>query len=344
MIGPVLNLMYYSFYEIIVARNRKKSVGQKKQKTNVTFKIHISQSSKQRGRDDVFDGPSSRLRKRRYEDDDVIYISSKGKSGSEKYGLRCSSRHKRYPIDDSDTDFHKSPKKICKKGKSTKFSSKFKSDGDKGQLKLQTRSSPKSLQKAVVSLNEKQKEAVRAMGLGGLLCLQVSSLPMKLAYFVVDHLDPDNCLLRINEWEMEIVEEDVHYVLGLPLGGDIFRQGKRLRRSSNEFLNRFRRCAGGGANGVKCSHIIDRIKVMDEDDDDFKLLFLVLFFSTMVESQENGRCNERILDSIKSIESIPKLNWCEYILHSLMVNTRKWKSDKSGYFVGPLTFILVCVI
>ncbi|KAG6399950.1 hypothetical protein SASPL_141436 [Salvia splendens] len=70
------------------------------------------------------------------------------------------------------------------------------------------------------SLNERQKNAVRQLGFGGLLDFDVTSVPGTLAYWLLEHFDHLRCCLMLpNDVELEVDTKDVELVFGFPNGG-----------------------------------------------------------------------------------------------------------------------------
>ncbi|KAL9669531.1 hypothetical protein QQ045_007078 [Rhodiola kirilowii] len=59
----------------------------------------------------------------------------------------------------------------------------------------------------------------------------------------------------------------------------------------------------------------------------------------MVESTKNQFCNQRIINCIEGVDEIRELNWCEYIIQSLIKSKRTWLKDRKSCYTGPLTFL-----
>ncbi|MFS7928741.1 hypothetical protein Hanom_Chr04g00324301 [Helianthus anomalus] len=65
----------------------------------------------------------------------------------------------------------------------------------------------------------KNKEIVRQMGFGKMLSLKIDTIPGKLAYFVVNHFDPNKMEIRFGRIAIKVDEETIHQLLGIPNSG-----------------------------------------------------------------------------------------------------------------------------
>ncbi|KAJ8444074.1 hypothetical protein Cgig2_030931 [Carnegiea gigantea] len=78
--------------------------------------------------------------------------------------------------------------------------------------------SPKGLRQLIEKLNDKQKEAVKEIGFGGLLHLQLDMIPGKLAVWLVRNFDTCSCSLPLTHGRFRVTEHDVYMTLALPKG------------------------------------------------------------------------------------------------------------------------------
>nr|GMC71113.1 uncharacterized protein LOC109183389 [Ipomoea batatas] len=84
---------------------------------------------------------------------------------------------------------------------------------------LKIRAFPKILTKAVEQLSPAQCQAVKDIGLGSLLDLQITNLPHQMGLWLVENFDPRSCTLQLqNGQTIHITADDVAAVLGLPKG------------------------------------------------------------------------------------------------------------------------------
>ena len=76
-------------------------------------------------------------------------------------------------------------------------------------------------------------------------------------------------------------------------------------------------------------------------EDDFKTYFMVFVDFSMVKGHQDRKANYKILYSLMNVNEIRNRNWCLYTLKSLSTSVEKWKKKPIGFFIGPLTFLLV---
>lgn len=67
-------------------------------------------------------------------------------------------------------------------------------------------------------MNEKQREVVKEIGLGCFLSLNMHGLLLKLGKYLLERFSTKNSRLKLEEESVDIDEEDVRLVLGIPGG------------------------------------------------------------------------------------------------------------------------------
>ncbi|KAI3503899.1 hypothetical protein L1887_32373 [Cichorium endivia] len=128
-----------------------------------------------------------------------------------------------------------SKKKVIEIGSSSKPSKKVKIDEKEdinvdskayppGLRRLSTRMTPGKLSLTMKTLSEVQKEAMKSMGFGSLLGMDIDSIPGKLNYVLLDNYDPTRNRLKVNKDWITITKELVHDIIGLPMGGENIKE------------------------------------------------------------------------------------------------------------------------
>ncbi|KAJ0630070.1 hypothetical protein HanHA300_Chr00c0516g0776141 [Helianthus annuus] len=83
---------------------------------------------------------------------------------------------------------------------------------------LKTRSSPKKLYNAISYMSQRQEEAVKEMGFGGLLGFVVDEIFEKLAFHVVDQFDADRLTLNLGKAQLPMTSTLISKLLGIREG------------------------------------------------------------------------------------------------------------------------------
>ncbi|KAJ8423982.1 hypothetical protein Cgig2_030083 [Carnegiea gigantea] len=101
--------------------------------------------------------------------------------------------------------------------------------------------SPKGLRQLIEKLNNKQKEAVKEIGFGCFLHLQLDMIPGKLAVWLVRDFDTCSCSLPLTHGRFRVTEHDVYMTLALPKGPFEVTEAKSETNSSAEFKTLLKR-------------------------------------------------------------------------------------------------------
>ncbi|KAK9074316.1 hypothetical protein SSX86_006914 [Deinandra increscens subsp. villosa] len=97
---------------------------------------------------------------------------------------------------------------------------------------------------------------------------------------------------------------------------------------------------------ISPKQIVDEIE--DSEDEDtfiFRLDFLMLVLTVLVECYAQGSCREHILDLITRGLPFERVNWCEYIVDSIKYCKDNWRPEDPAYqFAGPLTILTMLYV
>ncbi|GJY28152.1 hypothetical protein Tco_0403919 [Tanacetum coccineum] len=145
-----------------------------------------------------------------------------------------------------------------KKGKGSK--------AEKPYLTCNTRSSPKSMYEAMMTLTDPQKKCLKDMGFERMIHFPIVELPSALAYHATDHFHPGSMELRLEKGFIKATRQKVHDMLGIPMG----------------------------ARTAIASVISDTT----EADFMFRMNFITLFRSTMGTLDNGGRVSTKLLKRI----------------------------------------------
>ncbi|KAK1412697.1 hypothetical protein QVD17_34154 [Tagetes erecta] len=208
---------------------------------------------------------------------------------------------------------------------------------------IRTRSSPKQLFKAVTLIKKKQREAVTSMGFGKLLSFKVDGIPAKLGHYVVDMFDEDKMEIRVPNGTIKVDSEAVHRLFGIPNSGidlESINLAKNLEPSVACWRNLYENYYIGP------TEIVTRMAASGDDDSFFfKLDFIILFLSTMVECHTHGKCKLDILHALSGDTDFSNIDWCGYVVNSIKKCKVGWKRccTKSP-FRGALTILTLLYV
>uniref|UniRef100_A0A803N5V6 Uncharacterized protein n=1 Tax=Chenopodium quinoa TaxID=63459 RepID=A0A803N5V6_CHEQI len=142
--------------------------------------------------------------------------------------------------------------------------------------------SPSSIVQVIEKCLKNQLKAIRAIGFGSMEFLKVTQLPLQLGLWLVHHFDANICSLNIPDFEpFCITEENVHQVLGLPMGGieidkNNFSRDKRvIQQWKKQFKN--------NSLSIKIGELKEFLKEHNSVGLMFKRNFVVLCVSTLMD-------------------------------------------------------------
>ncbi|CAI9271372.1 unnamed protein product [Lactuca saligna] len=195
---------------------------------------------------------------------------------------------------------------------------------------------------AVMGMSPEQKQAILRMGFGSILQVNITSYPGQLSYYLLDVYDADSKRLVLQNSVIEITEQTVHDMMGLPFGGEDINE-LPLCDKGNQILEEWRgQYSGDKFNGEE---YLRRIQATTKDNLMFRLNFLTLFVNNFIESMLMGTNQIKVVRKLVLVEDFSKLNWCKYMLDCLGSRKKLWKrDDKSSYYSGPITLLILVYV
>ncbi|KAD4888794.1 hypothetical protein E3N88_20867 [Mikania micrantha] len=208
-------------------------------------------------------------------------------------------------------------------------------------------SSPAQLFRCVKLLRDKQKEDVRQMGFGSLLKFNIDGIPSRMVHFVVDRLKSKKMEIIGRSGSLKITPQMIHRLLGVPIGGIKIESIVPLE-VLDESVCQWRRQYEGRLIAIR--EIVEKIEsAEDENTFDFRMDFLLLFMTILVECHKNGRVRENILRYITSETDFSKMigvitylkaskvaKWDEFWNKNRLKIREDWEIKHGGFGRGSL--------
>ncbi|KAL2893663.1 O-fucosyltransferase 16 [Bienertia sinuspersici] len=159
---------------------------------------------------------------------------------------------------------------------------------------LSSRMSPSSVCSVMKNLSPSQKKAVNEIGFGSLEYLKVTQIPLQLGYWLVKHFDANSCSLVIPGGDaLTISEEDVHEVLGLPIGGEEIELDLEVK--DIDVVKQWKSQFSENCLQVSIGQLKKFLESNKKGGDMFKRNFVVLCVSTLMYGTQNTFINHWIL-------------------------------------------------
>ena len=195
------------------------------------------------------------------------------------------------------------------------------------------------------SLSEEQKEWVKDAGFEALLDFDLVMIPSKLAYNVFQIFEHNSLTLKLKNKDVNIVEEDVFDVLGLPHEGQTILLGSHEKHKEriDNWLAQF------STNNITVSMIVEIMNGKKDTEnfkrpevtENFKLNFLIVMSNILIETPTNSYIEKQLLRFDDDLDNCCYYNWAEYLINRLVAGTESWNRTSSTFFTGSLIFLTV---
>ncbi|KAK1395320.1 hypothetical protein POM88_014376 [Heracleum sosnowskyi] len=209
---------------------------------------------------------------------------------------------------------------------------------------VKIRNSPRVFTNMIDALSDKQEEWVKKAGFKNLLHFELFEIPQRLSYKVVEAFDEKHCKLILKKGDIDVTEQAVHDVFGLPCRGMEIKTGKNSRIEERIKTWRAQFPMTEGTNLVRISDVVDKIKQTGEVDDIFKMNFLVVMTHVLIRSNTNNSVTQTIISLNDELDNCGKYNWAKYLIENLVITKKRWMHTSSLFFTGPMIFLLVLYV
>ncbi|MFS7926063.1 hypothetical protein Hanom_Chr04g00292571 [Helianthus anomalus] len=178
------------------------------------------------------------------------------------------------------------------------------------------------------------------MGFGKLLTMGIEKITAKLAHYIVLNFNPETMEIELGDKKIMVDKEAISQLLGFPCGSLIISENERLQEREhivNVWKSRY--------PTFLVSTFQIGAKIIENDYNEeilFKIDFLMLVITTLIESNQNGTCKYQLLDLLRMENNFGDYDWCAYTMDALRGCKKNWKPyNVNSQFAGPLTFLVL---
>lgn len=196
----------------------------------------------------------------------------------------------------------------------------------------------------ISGLSEQQKTWVRNTGFGQLLDFTLGKIPHRLAYHVFQLFDASSQTLKLPGRAIPITDQDVYDVLGLglPVGQRGFNYATTTTTTrKNLWTSQF---PEKPEYNILPSTVIDIMNGMTEDNEMFKLNFLMIMSNGLIERNTTSYLIRDVLEYEIELDDCAAYNWGELLIRSLVNTKNSWKKLKTLFYPGSIIVLTVSTL
>lgn len=210
---------------------------------------------------------------------------------------------------------------------------------NKEKKEIKIRNSPRLLSEVMFFLKEDQREWVKDSGFEPLLEFGLEMIPSKLAYNIFQIFDHNTVSLQLKKKTIQITEEDVFDVLGLPFGGDTITLGT-IDMYQERIDNWMQQFPVDKREQITTGMLVQVMKGQGLTVN-FKLDFLIVMSNVLCGTPTNSYVDKQLQRLQGNLDECYNYNWEEYLLNYLVSATQSWNRTSSILFRGSLIFLVV---
>ncbi|XP_063935353.1 uncharacterized protein LOC108198366 isoform X2 [Daucus carota subsp. sativus] len=187
--------------------------------------------------------------------------------------------------------------------------------------KISMKLNPSLFCEMIQDLTIPQKEWVKNSGFGSILNFKLQDYPRYLGYSIAKQFDPEKCSIVVGDKTLEITEDDVHRVLGLPMG-----ETKIAFVSSKSLSKEWRKQFGDQKKSFRVA-VKDVICAMKESgcvDIHFKKNFISVMICFLIQAPTNSYIRQKLLGFCCELDKCSNYNWCELVVRCLKKCPKFW--------------------
>ncbi|KAG6431283.1 hypothetical protein SASPL_109361 [Salvia splendens] len=203
-------------------------------------------------------------------------------------------------------------------------------------LKLKT--SPRKIIEMIQSLNEEQMNEAIDMGFRELRNSGIDEVPGKMSYDLVKGFGEVDSTIQLENQRLAIYPEDVYLILGLPIRETLINRVQRQKKKP--FFEEVARRIGKNVERILPDDLIKEVLKYKSGGEWFRKVFILIVDTVLIHPCGDGKCRTHIDYVFRGILVVKEYNWCAYVLETLAVVVKNWRSTKNTPFTGPIAFLV----
>jgi hypothetical protein len=168
------------------------------------------------------------------------------------------------------------------------------------------------------------------IGFGGLLHMQLTSIPLDLVPLFVENFNPESYLFKAGEIKFFLSKHDVYDVFCLPRGNvevPLVATRAASSQSTQDTLNEWRSKFEADRKGKIGVHLLHE-RILSECEvggDEFKRLFVLYAMSVFLAPTSNNTMDFQLVKFVEDVSRIPDYDWCGFVFKQFINAVRSCK-------------------
>nr|GMC78943.1 uncharacterized protein LOC109189836 [Ipomoea batatas] len=118
----------------------------------------------------------------------------------------------------------------------------------------------------------------------------------------------------------------------------------RAKHQKSVILNSWRESYEKVDYTITPAEVATKLEKYPDGGECFIRNYALLVVSTVVRTMQNGYVYQHVIPNLEDTLEIGNLNWCQYVIYSLIATQPAWKAKKTQRFTGPLVFLTVLYV
>nr|GMC78940.1 uncharacterized protein LOC109189836 [Ipomoea batatas] len=118
----------------------------------------------------------------------------------------------------------------------------------------------------------------------------------------------------------------------------------RAKHQKSVILNSWRESYEKVDYTITPAEVATKLEKYPDEGECFIRNYALLVVSTVVRTMQNGYVYQHVIPNLEDTLEIGNLNWCQYVIYSLIATQPAWKAKKTQRFTGPLVFLTVLYV
>ncbi|OMO88198.1 Peptidase C48, SUMO/Sentrin/Ubl1 [Corchorus olitorius] len=200
---------------------------------------------------------------------------------------------------------------------------------------LATRCSPRSFVQCVSSFSKGKMDAIKEVGLGGLLSLKMKKMYREFCLNLLHHFNVSERCFEMQGKKISMSVEDVEWVMGLSSKGNSLDTSgsvdevEKIREKYNL------------PKQIKIQWLEEEIQKMEEGNDEFKVKFVLYAIGKILCPTMRIDIPQSYLFSIRDVTKLKDVNWGKVLYDHLLNGIEGFHSHKQGCCSGFILFLIV---